>query len=337
MVGSEKILVVRVGHSGDLVMITPALTSLLAAFPEAEIHLLTSKDGRRVMQGYHPRLTRIWLYHRRFPQTLWLDRKLLRELRDQHYTRFYVFEAKPHYRRWLQSVAPKFYGIESQTSDTHYCERCLDVVAGSLEFPLQKSWIELRVSDAGLAKARSLLADHGIEPGSRLVGLHPTFSGSSVPLLRRRKGLRHRHWPQESFASLARLLHDAASTKGVPLRIIIDALPEERALVEPVIQQSAGTITLITAAPDFERYKAMLQCMDVLVTPNTGPMHVAAAVGTPVVALFSGWSVADCGPYVPADRYVALTADDTAHPEQGLAAITPQQVVVQVLRLLGID
>jgi len=63
-----------------------------------------------------------------------------------------------------------------------------------------------------------------------------------------------------------------------------------------------------------------------LVTPNTGPMHVAAAVGTPVVALFSGWSPAECGPFVPPERARTLRAEDTAEPGRGLAAISADAV-----------
>jgi hypothetical protein len=55
-------------------------------------------------------------------------------------------------------------------------------------------------------------------------------------------------------------------------------------------------------------------------------MHIAAAVGTPLVALFSHMSPRDCGPYVPAGNYTALRAEDTGHPELGLAAISPESV-----------
>ena len=61
MSGVEKILIVRIGLGGDLVMITPALNGLLAAFPKAEFHLLTSSEGQRVMKGYDRRITRFWL------------------------------------------------------------------------------------------------------------------------------------------------------------------------------------------------------------------------------------------------------------------------------------
>jgi ADP-heptose:LPS heptosyltransferase len=147
--------------------------------------------------------------------------------------------------------------------------------------------------------------------------------------------MRHRVWPQESFAHLARQLHEKAQAMHLSLRIVIDALPEERALVEPIVRQSGGVVTLLSEPPDFERYKGMLQCMDVLVTPNTGPMHIAAAVGTRVVALFSGWSVDECGPFVPAEQFRTLQAEDNDDKELGLASIPPTKVVEAVFDLLS--
>ncbi len=330
----KKILVVRVGRAGDMVMITPALNALLKAFPEAEIHLMTTGEGRRVMKGYHPRITRIWLYHRKFLKNLLLKWKLVREIRPQHYTSVYVFETNPHYHRLLAGTAPTVYQIDDGTPGVHFCNRCLELVARSTAKPVGNEWVTLPVSDDGLARARALLATHGIGSDTVLVGLHPTFAGSSLPVFRDRKGMRHRVWPQESFATLARELHEKAEAMRLPLRIVIDALPEERVLVEPIVSQSGGVVTLLTEPPDFERYKGVLQCLDVLVTPNTGPMHIAAAVGTRVVALFSGWSIEECGPFVPAERFRALRAEDNDDKEKGLAAISPTKVVEAVFDLL---
>jgi len=83
--------------------------------------------------------------------------------------------------------------------------------------------------------------------------------------------------------------------------------------------------------PDFERCKALLQRLAVLVTPDTGPMHFAAAVGTKVVALFSGWKASECGPFVPAERASIVRAEDMPQGERGLAAIPPQAVLEAVL------
>jgi len=317
-----------------MVMITPALNALLRVFPEAELHLLTSREGARVMKGFHPRLTHLWFYHRRFPWNLRLKRNLVRELRDQHYERVYILETHPHYTRLLSGVAPLVYKIDDSQPGIHYCNRCLEQVASSTDTPIGEEWVTLPVSDDGQEKASVLLAKHGIGPDSLLVGLHPTFHGSSLFGLKDRKGNRHRVWPRDFFVDLARQLHEMAQERQIPLRIVIYALPEERPLVAPVVQQSGGVVTLLTEPPDFERYKGLLQKLDVMVTPNTGPMHIASAVGTRVVALFSGWSVDECGPFVLADRFRALRAEDFDDGKRGLASIPPEKVAEAVFDLL---
>lgn len=334
MPNSPKILAVRVGRAGDLIMITPALRALLTAMPTAELHLLTSAEGARVMRGFDPRLTRTWIYSRRFPRSWLLQPDLLRRFRAEAYDRVYVFEAKPVYRRWLAGAGREFFGLDAGAPQIHYSERCLQTVDASLAAPAERGWVALPVSAQGRERADQLLRQHGLDPGTDLVGLHPTFSGSRLPFFRDRAGMRHRHWPSENFAALARLLADHARERGRPLSVVIDALPQEKKIVEPIAAMAGGAITLLSAPPDFERYKALLAAMRVLVVSNTGPMHIAAAVGTPVVALFSGWSRQDCGPYTDPGRVQILAAEDMPDPGLGLAAITPQAAAAAVLRVL---
>jgi ADP-heptose:LPS heptosyltransferase len=329
-----KILVVRVGRAGDMVMITPALDALLDAFPAAEIHLLTTPDGRRVLGGRDPRLNGFHMYTRRFPRTLLVQRRLTRRIRDEAYDRIYILESKPLYRRWLGGLAPQVFALGGAVPGRHYCDLCLDLVQSSTDQPIVRNWLSLPVSDEDRAKARALLAEAGIAPGTRLVGLHPTFSGTGLPLLRDRRGARHRTWPAAAFADLARRLQRAGRDAGRPIAVVIDALPDETRFVQPVADAAGGAVTVLSAPPDFGRYKGLLSLLDVLVTPNTGPMHMAAALDTPLVALFSHWSPADCGPFMDPAHRTVLRAEETDRPDEGLAAITPEAAAAAVLGLL---
>lgn len=331
---AQKILLVRAGRGGDLIMITPAVDALLDAYPGAEFHLLTTGDGRRIMGDFAARITETFLYSRRFPRTLILQRDLLRRFKREGYTHIYIFETKPHYQNWLRGLAPEIHALEGTSADGHYCQRCLDLVARSLNRKVDRRWVRLPVTEKGRALARTMLTNHGVDPQAQLVGLHPTFSGTGLPLFRDRHGNRHRMWPPSSFAHLARLLHQAAEAQAKPLALVIDALPEESKFVDPIVEQSGGAVTLLCAPPNFERYKGLLSLLDVLVTPNTGPMHMAAGLNTKLVALFSNWSPTDCGPFMDPVRYRVLQAEDTDQPEKGLAAIGPQWVADAVMDLL---
>jgi heptosyltransferase-1 len=325
-IGPRRVLVVRVGRGGDLVMITPALRMLLDGLPDAELDLLTSAEGPRILRGFDPRLARFHVYHRRFPGSLFLRPRLRAALRREGYERIYLFETHPHYRTLVEGAAPEVHALGAALPERHYCDRCLDVVGPTLPRPQPRGWISLPVTEAARAAASGYLRAHGLADGERLVGLHLTFSESARGLFAGRRGLKNRVWSDAAGAELARRLVEQGSSQGRPIRPVVDILPHERGLLAGFLERAGDAVTVLSGPPDFERYKAVLARLALLVTPNTGPMHVAAAVGTPVVALFSGWSPAECGPFVPPERARTLRAEDTAEPGRGLAAISADSV-----------
>jgi heptosyltransferase-1 len=335
MMPVTRILVVRMGRAGDMVMITPALKALAAARPDAEIHLLTGDEGARTLRGFDPSIVRVWRYTRRFPQSWLRQRPLRRDLVAQGFDHVFAFESKPFYREWLGDVGGAFHGLDAGRFRRHFARRCLDLVAEAMEIPVEDRPVWLPVTDAGREKARALLVDAGVDPDGPVVGLHPTFSGSRLPWGRDRRGRRHRHWPAGSWGRLAALLRQHGREAGRPPAVVVDVLPEDRDVLRPLLDEAAGAVTVLSAPPDFERYKALLAGMSALVSANTGPMHMAAAVGTPVVALFSGWDPADCGPFVPADQVTVLRAEDTPRASLGLAALDPADVAAAVASALA--
>jgi ADP-heptose:LPS heptosyltransferase len=326
----NRILAVRVGRGGDLVMLTPALRLLLDAFPGAMLDLWTGPDGPRVLRGFDPRLANFLVDPRRFPAAFFARRRRARELAHAGYDRVYVFESHPRYRKLTEGIARARSVLGSASPREHYSDRCLDLVESSLPSPLHRPWATLPVTAEARAKADAYLKTHGVHEGDVLVGLHLTFSESARGLFAGARGRKHRQWSLSEAAALVRAL--AAERPDV--RCVIDVLPEEHALLAPLLAQAGKALTVLSGPPDFERYKAVLARLRVLVTPNTGPMHVAAAVGTPVVALFSGWSPAECGPFVPPERALILRAEDMPDPHRGLAAIPASAVLTQVKKLL---
>jgi ADP-heptose:LPS heptosyltransferase len=264
------------------------------------------------------------LYHRRFPGTWLLRPRLVRELRRENYDRAYVFESHPHYRELVAEVAPAIHELANPAGSAHYSARCMDAVGPTLPRPMPHGWVTLPVTEAGRSAAAAYLSDHGLHEDDWLVGLHLTFSESSRGPFGSGRGRKHREWSVAAGAELAKRLYDYGSSQGVAIRPVLDVLPQERKMAEAFGERVGEAVTVLCGPPEFERYKAVLQRLRLLVAPNTGPMHVAAAVGTPVVALFSGWSPEDCGPFVPPGRAITLRAEDTPQPELGLSAISAE-------------
>jgi ADP-heptose:LPS heptosyltransferase len=334
-----RILVVRVGRTGDAVMITPALRMILEGFPGSEVHVLGSADVARVLRGFDPRLTVVHRYHRRFPETFSLAGRMRRTLRDGGYARVLVFESNPHYHGLVRDVAAETWGFQEAASEAHFAARCLAVVEAALRgagLPVPpRGWLELPVTEAGRAAAAKHFESHGIGPGDVPVGLHCTWHESGRLFTRDRRGVKHRQWPDASWAALATALRDAGRARGMRIRPVVDLLPEEMPRTAGVLSAAGEALTVMTAPPDFERYKATLERLRLFITPNTGPMHVAAAVGAPVLALFSDWRPEECGPFVAPGRSRVLRAEDMPSPDRGLSAIPPAAVLDAALEMLA--
>ena len=321
-----KILVIRVGRAGDVVMITPALAALLKCYPDAEFHVLTGPDGWRVLKGYDPGLKEIIIYDRRALFGHFMRKKITERILQENYSHIFCFELNPGYKKLFSRSFAKTYCIDQKHEQLNYSERCLRVVMDSQEGKIKNEWVNLPVTEEGKEKCDILLMGSGIEKKDYVIAMHPSFSGLRKGLFRDKKENYLRQWPVSSFAHLAILLTEHAKKAGFELKIIMDLLPDERELGEKIVAASGSRVILFTPRPDFERYKAVIQRANLLVTPNTGPMHIGGAVGTSMVALFAGMSPEDCGPYVPKEQYVALCAEDTDSPELGISAISPTKV-----------
>ena len=81
----------------------------------------------------------------------------------------------------------------------------------------------------------------------------------------------------------------------------------------------------------------MIKRSDVLLTPDSGPMHMASALGTKIVAFFSMKDPGDCGPYMDQSKFIILRSEDTTHPGKGINAIDIDTVYSACDELLSAD
>lgn len=323
---AKKILVVRVGCVGDVVMITAALKAILNYDNTAEVHLVTSPDGKRVLNGFDSRITKQIIYNRK--AILAPIHKLLirKSILKEDYDHIFNFEMKPSFMRLFIGSKSAIHIINDYTPDKNYAWHCLQTVNRAYNQG-QNGWVNLPVQPQAGQQAQQVFEQYGIGKTDIVIGLHPSFSGLKKTSWRNMRSRHERGWPVESWAVLARQLHDYATEQGLTVRIIMDLLEGDRELGESIVNRSDGKTILMIPPMNFERYKATLQRMDVLVTPNTGPMHIAGAVGTRMVALFAGESPDNCGPYIADEQYIPLCAEDVSGSEQGLAAIPVEKVL----------
>jgi heptosyltransferase-1 len=329
----KQILVIRVGRAGDMVMITPALLAIIDNYPEHEVHILTSQDGKRVLSGFDSSITKIYIFQKKRVQTILARRKQLNDLQKTGYEYIFNFELKPSYKRLYKSLNAKVFELDESEPQLNYAKRCLNVVQKSIENEISNYWDWLPVTDDGVEKARIQLSGNGIYDTDFVVGIHPSFSGSKKGLFSNKNRNYMREWPVEYFAELINMLAKYSDENNLNIKIVIDLLPDEKVIGERIVEDVGDNLVLYTMKPDFQRYKALIKRMNLLITPDTGPMHIAAALGTKIVCLFSGKSPEDCGPYIDPTDYIALVAENY-DAEEGLQAIKPEHVFDACKRFL---
>lgn len=150
-----------------------------------------------------------------------------------------------------------------------------------------------------------------------------------------------KNWPPEYFIEIAKALAPRA-------RLFLFGSPEDRETCREIARESGHVVTDLCAKTSLVELGGWLAAMDLVITVDSGPMHIAAATGTPVLALFGATDHRRTGPYGP--RHQVLFREDLACrpclsrecrlPERDircLKGLTPERVVAQALARLSQD
>lgn len=134
----------------------------------------------------------------------------------------------------------------------------------------------LQISANEEERARAVVKDLGISEDERIAMLHPGSGGSA------------RDWKPENFGALAKVL----VRNG--FRVIVTGIATEEHLVQKVVAWSEKTAIPLIGRLSLKELAALLRLGDVFVSNSTGPLHIAAAVDTPVVGLYP--PIRQCSP-----------------------------------------
>jgi lipopolysaccharide heptosyltransferase II len=151
----------------------------------------------------------------------------------------------------------------------HEVRRQLDLVA-SVGCRTQDERLSLRVSEQARRKVNGLLGELGVDPERPWVVIHP---GASAP---------SRRWPPAYFAAAARRL-----TLEDGWRVVFTGDRDEDELIEEIRSHMEAPAISLAGRLRLEELAGLLARAPLLIANNTGPVHVAAAVGTPVVDLYA--------------------------------------------------
>jgi ADP-heptose:LPS heptosyltransferase len=163
------------------------------------------------------------------------------------------------------------------------------------------------------ARADALLARHGFDPAApdrpRLVGVQAGCHYSRFPeWLLRRAGLRHKFHKAWPYARWSQVGEQLAAQLGA--RVVLTGVRGERGLAEGIagaIRAPAGLEPIVVAGEtDVATLIALVARTDLFLSIDTGPMHLAAALGVPTVGLFGPTNPRHHGPWGEPGRSVVL-------------------------------
>lgn len=319
----KRILVIKLDHVGDVLLATPVFANLRQAYPNAELHALAGKWSRVILEN-QPAVDEVIEYNSPFfcrageqPTRLLEAVQLYRRLRRQKYE--LVVELRGDWRIVcfaLLRVAPTQIGRAAlqvanklgfpRFSGTHETVRNLDVLKhAGIPTPVQtptfpvtaenKKWAADFLAARGVHAARRgtgtprPAVEMQIHAAQRETDSHPTVEplvaihpGSPVALKR---------WRPERYAKLADWL--VAQKRAEIIFVGVDAempiIAEIQALMQEKSANIAGKTSLIQLA-------SILQLCQLFIGNDSGPMHLAAAVGIPTIGLYGPGDPGRFGP-----------------------------------------
>ncbi|MEP7181338.1 MAG: putative lipopolysaccharide heptosyltransferase III [Betaproteobacteria bacterium] len=309
----HRVLVIKLRHHGDVLLASPVFTALKRAAPHAQIDGLVYRETAPMLAG-HPAIGVLHTIDRESRQrglVPWIagELALWRALRRSRYD--LVVHLTDHRRgAWLSrlagarwSVAPERAGAFWRASFTHLyplpratqrhtVETNLDAVRRLGLWPGDddKALVFVPGDDAH-ALVDTLLASHGLVRG-RYVVVHP---GSRWLF---------KCWPAEATAALLARL----SADGWPIVITGARDPGERALVDAIKAATHVPFVDLVGELKLSELGALIGAARLFVGVDSAPMHIASAMGTPVVAVFGPSGDAEWGPWRVPHRVVASTS-----------------------------
>ncbi len=323
----ERFLIVKLSSLGDIIHALPVLAALRDTFLRARIDWLIERRWQPLLEG-NPDLNETLVLNGRGVREFF---RCAKRLREENYTA--VLDVQSLYRSailawrtpaaehigFLWSVAREhpaslFYSKRVKTKAAHIVDqnRALAEAAGAR---LEAVRFPLFVSSDSQGTIDQLLRSSSIE---RYIVLSPGG------------GWRYKRWPPERFGALAQKLFNAHR-----YRIIVNCGPGESLLGEIALGH-AGIAMPIMVQYALPELKALLLRADLVVACDSGPLHLAAALGTPVVGLYGPTDPARNGPYGGRDIVIRNAGDeDTTHDREdsdseAMLSITVDQVFAAI-------
>lgn len=303
---SERILVLRYRFIGDTILTVPFLRNLRNAHPDAYIAWVITPGTMEVVSGI-PYVDELIFWDpvtihadSRGTHKTWRDKLgFIMELRAKKFNKVYVL------KRSLSSAimaflsgAGKRVGFATEgrgfllttrvpyNSGQHEVQNFLDVLRAD-KVPVKDDYLESWLTDDELDFAERFYQDAGVSPGETLIGIHP-FAANPP-----------RSWHLDNFKELANKLQ-----QQYDCRIVFFGGPRDAAVVEELISAVTPKPVIAVGGTTLRQSMALIRRLKLMICNDSGIMHLAASLRTPLVAIYGPQSPDKFGPWGEMSRIV---------------------------------
>jgi heptosyltransferase-2 len=309
----KNILIVRTDRIGDVVLTTPAIGALREGFPDARISILVSPLTETLVLG-NPNLNHVFVddrlgEHQGFSGFL----KLVKQLKWESFDLAVIFHTKKRSNLLCYFAGiPQRIGYKNEKfgwmltdplNDTrhlgakHETEYCLDVVR-HLGVEIKNPSMFIPTQADAQQWAQQFILKNGGNREQSWVAIHP---GASDP---------SRRWPEEYFAEVVNVL-----MKHYGAKIVFIGNAELKPVVERIRLLIKDPVIDLTNEISLLQLSSLLRRCRLLISNDSGPAHIAAAVGSAVISIFTrnqpGINVERWRPLGPLARSISVPRDQT--------------------------
>ena len=312
----SSILLIRPDHLGDLLFATPAIRALRAALPQVYIACLVGPWSKAVLRN-NPHLDEVmtcpfpgftrrpkpsplqpysllwryarWLRARRFDLAVvlrfdhWWGALLAYLAGIPRRVGYDVAEVRP----FLTEAVPYVPGRHEVEQNLALVER-----AAGCELPMADSPLEFHLTAEDRAFAEGFLTERGVRKGDLLVCVHP---GAGAPV---------KLWREAAWAQVGDALAQRYGAK-----IILTGSAGERPLCEAIARRMAAEPIVAAGETTLGGLAALMARSRLVLGVDSGPLHLAVAVGAPTVHLYGPVDSRTFGPWGDPARHVVITSN----------------------------
>jgi len=316
----KKILIVELGGIGDIILSGSALRALRQTFPDAKISLLVTGRSYDFVKKL-PYIDQVFKFYVTYGGKQPLA-GIFHNFKTLFYLRSLNFDVAVNMRSLISKNSVKkikllfdivnpgmSVGRDTEGMGGFFDKKIKESIIGKkheidyicdlltlLGVEVKDKNVELRVEQKSEKEVKKILEQHNISENDLLIGIHPG-------------GRPSRRWPKEKFVELINKL-----SKELSCRVVLTAGRSETALSEAIKSKSEVDIINLGAQINLDELIALIKRCDCYVSNDTGPMHIAAVLKAPLVAIFGAGDVTHYDPRFISNKAIVLKGDAECYP-----------------------